>query len=517
MMNAAGFPILSLVTFLPLVGVLIILCVRGEAEVVANNARWTALWTSLVVFAVSIVLWVRFDVSQPGFQFVDHVSWLPEFRVGYTVGVDGISVLFVLLATALTPVCILASWDSIKVRVREYMIAFLVLETMMVGMFSALDFVVFYIFFEGVLIPMYLIIGVWGGARRVYASMKFFLYTFAGSVLMLLALLAMWFYAGTTDIPTLLATPFPAHMQVWLFLAFLASFAVKVPMWPVHTWLPDAHVEAPTAGSVILAGVLLKMGAYGFLRFSVPMLPYASAEFAPLMYALGVIAVIYTSLVAFAQADMKKLIAYSSVAHMGVVVIGIFTFNVQGIEGALFQMLSHGIVSAAMFLCVGVVYDRLHTREIARYGGLVHTMPAYAAVFMVFTMGNIALPGTSGFVGEFLVLLGAFRVNLWLALFGSFSMILGAVYGLSLYRRIIFGKLTHLDLRGMLDLSPREIGIFVPLVALTLWMGIYPSSFTQFFGASVEAMVQHHTAALAVHAPQVAAVDPTMTTGVLRR
>ncbi len=320
--------------------------------------------------------------------------------------------------------------------------------------------------------------------------------SFAGSVLMLLALLAMWFVAGTTDIPTLMATSFTPQMQFWLFLAFLASFAVKVPMWPVHTWLPDAHVEAPTAGSVILAGVLLKMGAYGFLRFSVPMLPQASAQFAPLMFTLGVVAVIYTSLVAFAQTDMKKLIAYSSIAHMGVVVIGIFTFDVQGVEGALFLMLSHGIVSAAMFLCVGVVYDRLHTREIARYGGLAVRMPIYAAVFMVFTMGNIGLPGTSGFVGEFLVLVGAFQVSLWLALLGSFGMILGAVYGLTLYRRVIFGRLTRDDLRSMLDLSPREIGIFAPLVVLTLWMGIYPSSFTSFFGASVEAMVQHHDAAL---------------------
>ncbi len=429
-MNAAGFPVLSLITFLPLVGVLVILFIRSENEAAAANfARWAALWTSLVVFAASLTLWVRFDPSQPGFQFVEHVNWLTDFKVNYSVGVDGISVLFVLLSTALTPICIAASWESVHGRVREYMIAFLVLETMMVGVFSALDFVVFYIFFEGTLIPMYLIIGVWGGPRRVYASIKFFLYTFAGSVLMLLALLAMWYQAGTTDIPTLLATSFGPRMQFWLFLAFLASFAVKVPMWPVHTWLPDAHVEAPTAGSVILAGVLLKLGAYGFIRFSVSMLPQATHTFAPLMFALGVIAVIYTSLVAFAQSDMKKLIAYSSVAHMGVVIIGIFTVNAQGIEGALFQMLSHGIVSAAMFLCVGVVYDRLHTREIARYGGLVHRMPAYAVVFMLFTMGNIALPGTSGFVGEFLVLLGAFRVNLWLALFGSFGMILGAVYG----------------------------------------------------------------------------------------
>ena len=354
-------------------------------------------------------------------------------------------------------------------------------------------------FFEGVLIPMFLIIGVWGGTRRVYASFKFFLYTLLGSILMLLAVLAVWYAAGTTDIAVLMTTQFPARMQFWLFLAFLASFAVKVPMWPVHTWLPDAHVEAPTAGSVILAGVLLKMGAYGFLRFSLPMLPQASAEFAPLMFSLGVIAVIYTSLVALAQTDMKKLIAYSSVAHMGVVVIGIFTFNAQGIQGALYQMLSHGVVSAALFLCVGVVYDRMHTREIARYGGLAQRMPAYAVVFMLFTMATIGLPGTAGFVGEFLVLVGAFEVNFWLALLGSTGMILGAGYSLYLYRRVIFGALTRDDLKGMLDLSPREMAIFAPLVVLTLWMGIYPSSFTSFFDASVHAMVEQHAAAMNAH------------------
>ncbi len=506
--NAAGFPVLSLVTFLPLVGVAILMTLRGNEADVAGNARWTALWTSLITFGISLVLWVRFDQRVSGYQFVESASWLPDFGVGYRMGVDGISVLFVLLSTALTPICILASWESIKTRVREYMAAFLILETMMVGMFSAADFLLFYMFFEGVLIPMYLIIGVWGGPRRVYASIKFFLYTFAGSVLMLLALLAMWNQAGTTDITVLLHTPFSYTMQVWLFLAFLASFAVKVPMWPVHTWLPDAHVEAPTAGSVILAGVLLKMGAYGFLRFSVPMLPLASAHFAPLMFALGVIAVIYTSLVALAQEDMKKLIAYSSVAHMGVVVIGIFTFNVQGIDGALFQMISHGVVSAALFLCVGVVYDRIHTRDIARYGGLGDRMPLYAFAFMLFTMASIGLPGTSGFVGEFLVLVGAFHVSIWLAVLGSLGMILGAAYMLFLYRRIIFGKITRPDLRAILDLSPREVAIFAPLAVLTLWLGIYPSSFTGFFDASVGAMVQSHEQAMttAHHAAQFAGV-----------
>jgi NADH-quinone oxidoreductase subunit M len=505
-MNAVGFPILSLVSWLPLVGVLIIMTVRGDEETVASNARWTALWTSLIVFALSLILWVRFDTSEPGFQFVENVSWLPQWGISYRMGVDGISVLFVLLSTLLTPICILASWESVHSRVREYMIAFLILETMMVGMFCALDFVVFYMFFEGVLIPMYLIIGVWGGPRRVYAAIKFFLYTLFGSVLMLLALLAMWGQTGTTDISVLLHTQFPASMQTWLFLAFLASFAVKVPMWPVHTWLPDAHVEAPTAGSVILAGVLLKMGAYGFLRFSVPMLPQASASLAPLMFALSVIAVVYTAAVALAQTDMKKLIAYSSVAHMGVVTIGIFTFNVQGISGALFQMLSHGIVSGALFLCVGVVYDRIHTRDIDRYGGLGDRMPVYAFLFMLFTMASIGLPGTSGFVGEFLVLLGAFKVSFWLALLGSLGMILGAIYALYLYRRMIFGTITKDDLRAILDVSPREIAVFAPLVFVTLWMGIYPSSFSSFWDASVGAMVAQHQAALAspVHLAEAA-------------
>ncbi len=424
-MNAAGFPILSLITWLPLVGCGVILAVRGDEETVASNARWTALWTSLIVLALSLVLWVDWNPSDPGFQFVESLPWLPDYGVGYKVGVDGISVLFVLLSTLLTPICILSSWQVIQRYVREYMITFLILETMLVGMFCALDFVVFYVFFEGVLIPMFLIIGVWGGPRRVYSAFKFFLYTLTGSVLMLLALLAMWFYAHTTDITVLLHTKFPVHMQFWLFLALMASFAVKVPMWPVHTWLPDAHVEAPTAGSVMLAGVLLKMGAYGFLRFSIPMLPNASAELAPLIYTLSVVAVIYTAYVALAQEDMKKLIAYSSVAHMGIVTIGIFTFNVQGVQGALFQMLSHGIVSAALFLVVGVVYDRLHTHEIARFNGLVERMPAYAFVFMLFTLATIGLPGTSGFIGEFLVTIGALHVNFWLALLGTMGMILG--------------------------------------------------------------------------------------------
>ncbi|MBU8547072.1 MULTISPECIES: NADH-quinone oxidoreductase subunit M [Roseomonadaceae] len=495
-MNTAGFPLLSLVTFLPLAGALIIMMVRGEEAVVARNARWTALWASLITLALSLLLWTGFDQSTAEFQFVEQVDWLPEYGVGYHMGVDGISVLFILLSTLLTPLCILASWESVQTRVREYMVAFLVLEAMMIGMFAALDFVLFYIFFEAVLIPMFLIIGIWGGARRVYAALKFFLYTLAGSLLMLLAILAVWYEAGTTDIPTLMETAFSPRMQFWLFLAFFASFAVKVPMWPVHTWLPDAHVEAPTAGSVILAGVLLKMGAYGFLRFSLPLLPQASADFAPLIFALSVIAVIYTSLVALAQEDMKKLIAYSSIAHMGIVTLGIFTFTAQGLSGALFTMLSHGVVSGALFLCVGVLYDRVHSREIARYGGVAKIMPAYALVFMVFTMASVALPGLAGFPGELLVIVGAFKVNPWVALGACMGMILGAAYALYLYRRVIFGKIVREDLKTLLDLSPREYATFAPLILLTIWMGVYPSSFLNFFEATVAALVARHEAAL---------------------
>ena len=455
-----------------------------------------ALWTTLATFVVSLFLWFRFDPGTADFQFVEHVEWLPEFNIAYRMGIDGISLFFVLLSTFLTPICILSSWTAIQVRVKEYMIAFLALETLMVGMFCALDLVVFYIFFEGVLIPMFLIIGVWGGARRIYAAFKFFLFTLLGSVLMLLALLAVYLEVGSTSIVQTLAYSFAPDLQIWLWLAFFASFAVKIPMWPVHTWLPDAHVEAPTAGSVILAGVLLKMGGYGFVRFSLPMFPEASEFFTPLVFVLSCVAVIYTSLVALAQEDMKKLIAYSSVAHMGFVTIGIFTATNQGIAGAIFQMLSHGIVSAALFLCVGVVYDRLHTREIARYGGLVHRMPAYAAVFMVFTLASVGLPGTSGFVGEFLVLLGAFEVNTWVCFLAATGVILGAAYMLFLYRRLIFGKLERAELQAMLDLNPREIAVFAPLVVLVLWMGIYPSSFLDPIQMSVQNLVDQHQAAM---------------------
>lgn len=488
-------PILSLLILVPLAGAGFIFLIRGEEAVVARNARNVALLTSLTAFVLSLYLWFGFDQTTADFQFVEKREWMPAFGIAYHVGVDGISVLFVLLTTLLTPICILGSWTSIKDRVKEYMISFLVLETMMIGMFSALDMVIFYVFFEAVLLPMFLIIGIWGGPRRVYAAFKMFLYTLLGSVLMLIALIAMYFDAGTTDIPTLLTHGFPSSIQPWLWLAFFASFAIKVPMWPVHTWLPDAHVEAPTAGSVILAGVLLKFGGYGFLRFSLPMFPEATFMFTPLIYTLSIVAVIYTSLVALAQHDMKKLIAYSSVAHMGFVTIGTFTLTVQGVEGAIYQMLSHGIVSAALFLIVGVVYDRIHSREITMYGGLVERMPIYALTFMLFMLASVGLPGTGGFVGEFLVLVGAFKVNTWVAAFAALGVILGAAYMLYLYRRVIFGVLEQDHLKKIKDMSTREVLVFAPLVILTLWMGIYPPSFLDFMHVSVTNLLDQVEAA----------------------
>ncbi len=492
----ATWPLLSFLIFAPLIGAALIFVQRGEEAAVARTARWIALWTTLIVFAFSLLLWFNFDRSTADFQFVEKLSWIGE-GITYHLGVDGVSVPLILLTTFLMPICILASWEAIGTRVREFMIVFLVMETLMIGVFCSLDMVLFYLFFEGGLIPMFLIIGIWGGPRRIYATFKFFLYTLVGSVLMLLAILAMYFQAGTTDIPTLLQTSFDPGLQKWLWLAFFASFAVKVPMWPVHTWLPDAHVEAPTAGSVILAGVLLKMGAYGFLRFSIPMFPDATTYFTPLVWTLSVVAIIYTSLVALMQEDMKKLIAYSSVAHMGFITIGIFTFTPQGLQGGIFQMLSHGIVSGALFLCVGVVYDRLHTREIARYGGLVHNMPKYAFVFMVFTLATVGLPGTSGFVGEFLSLLGSFQVNTWVAFLATTGIILGAAYSLWLYRKVIFGELTKPDLMKLVDLSPREIAVFAPLVVAALWLGIDPYPALQVMAASVHNLIEQHQAALA--------------------
>jgi NADH-quinone oxidoreductase subunit M len=486
-----GFPALSLTTFLPLVGVLFIMALPGEDEAGKRNARWVALWTTLVTFGVSLLLVWNFDAGSAEFQFVEKQPWLGG-ATSYHMGVDGISLPFVILTTGLMPLCIIASWTAIERRVKEYMIAFLVLETLMVGTFCALDLVLFYLFFEGGLIPMFLIIGVWGGPRRVYASFKFFLYTLLGSVLMLLAIMAMYWEAGTTDIPTLMRHGFPAAMQPWLWFAFFASFAVKMPMWPVHTWLPDAHVEAPTAGSVILAAILLKMGGYGFLRFSLPMFPIASHDFAPLIFALSVVAIVYTSLVALVQEDMKKLIAYSSVAHMGFVTMGIFAATTQGIAGGIFQMVSHGLVSGALFLCVGVVYDRMHTREIAAYGGLVNRMPVYAAVFMLFTMANVGLPGTSGFVGEFLSLIGTFRVNTWVATLATTGVILSACYALWLYRKIVFGTIDKPSLAGILDMEPRELLVFAPLVILTILFGFYPRPVLDMSSASVASLIEIH-------------------------
>lgn len=495
----SDWPILSFVTFLPLLGALFILVIRGDEGLVARNARAVALFASLVTFVVSLVLWIDFDYTTANFQFVEDFAWLGG-TVHYRMGIDGISMLFIILTTFLTPICILASWTSIQDRVREYMIAFLLMETLMIGVFSALDLLLFYLFFEGGLIPMFLIIGVWGGERKIYAAFKFFLYTLLGSVLMLLAMIGMYVYSGTTDIAEIIATqPFGADLQTWFWLAFFASFAVKMPMWPVHTWLPDAHVEAPTAGSVILAGVLLKMGGYGFLRFSIPMFPIASEAFVPLVFALSVVAVIYTSLVALMQEDMKKLIAYSSVAHMGFVTLGLFAFNQQGLEGSIFTMLSHGIVSGALFLCVGVVYDRVHTRLIDRYGGLVHRMPSYAFVFMVFTLASLGLPGTSGFIGEFLVLAGTYKANTLVALLAATGVILGAAYMLWLYRRVIFGELTKEDLMRLSDLNRREVAIFVPMILVVMWMGIYPSSFLDVMHVSVENLLTQFEAAVAAH------------------
>lgn len=493
--------LLSIITFLPIVAAAILaLFLRGEDEAAQRNAKWLALIATSATFVISLFLLAGFDPSDTGFQFVEDHPWIMGLR--YKMGVDGISILFVMLTTFLMPLTILSCWD-VKARVKEYMIAFLVLEGLMIGVFTALDLILFYLFFEAGLIPMFLIIGIWGGANRIYAAFKFFLYTFLGSVLMLVAMIAMYRMSGTTDIVALLdpATTFPSEtirvlgitviggVQTLLFIAFFASFAVKMPMWPVHTWLPDAHVQAPTAGSVVLAAVLLKMGGYGFLRFSMPMFPVASDFMQPLVFWMSAIAIVYTSLVALAQSDMKKLIAYSSVAHMGYVTMGIFAANQQGLDGAIFQMLSHGFISGALFLCVGVIYDRMHTREIDAYGGLVNRMPVYALVFMFFTMANVGLPGTSGFVGEFLTLLGVFYANTWVAFVAATGVILSAAYALWLYRRVTLGALIKESLKTITDMTPREKWIFAPLIAMTLILGVYPRLVTDITGPSVEALL----------------------------
>jgi NADH-quinone oxidoreductase subunit M len=489
--------ILSLTTFSPLAGVAGILLLRmlgkpEDAEKNANAAKLIALVTTLVTLGLSVWLVARFDPHQTGFQFVENIDWFAGVR--YRMGVDGISVLFVLLTAFLLPLCILASWTSIENRVLEYMVAFLVLEALVIGVFCALDILLFYVFFEGQLIPMFLIIGVWGGKNRVYAAYKFFLYTLLGSVLMLAAILAMVGIAKTSSIPDLMAYHFDPKLQAVLWLAFFASFAVKMPMWPVHTWLPDAHVEAPTAGSVILAGILLKMGGYGFLRFSLPMFPDASHTFTPLIFGLSTIAIVYTSLVAFRQTDIKKLIAYSSVAHMGFVTMGIFSGNAQGEQGAIFQMLSHGVISGALFLCVGVVYDRMHTREIAFYGGLTEKMPWYAAVFLLFTMGNVGLPGTSGFVGEILTMTGVYQASTWTAMVSATGVILSATYALTLYRRVMFGEITNSKLAAIADLNGREILIFTPLIIGALVLGVAPGLVFNLTAASVDHLVEVYRA-----------------------
>ena len=506
--------LLSIITFLPLVAAVIMaLFMRGDDEAAQMGAKRLALFTTTATFLVSLFLLMEFDPSNTGFQFVVEHEWI--LGLTYKMGVDGISILFVMLTTFLMPITIWSCW-GVTTRVKDYMIAFLVLETLMLGVFCALDLVLFYLFFEAGLIPMFLIIGIWGGKDRIYAAFKFFLYTFLGSVLMLVAMIAMYMDAGTTDIVKLLAHDFGSEtfslmgfqvvggLQTMLFLAFFASFAVKMPMWPVHTWLPDAHVQAPTAGSVVLAAILLKMGGYGFLRFSLPMFPVASDLLAPLVLWMSAIAIVYTSLVALAQSDMKKLIAYSSVAHMGYVTMGIFAANQQGIDGAIFQMLSHGFISGALFLCVGVIYDRMHTREIDAYGGLVNRMPAYALVFMFFTMANVGLPGTSGFVGEFLTLMGIFQVNTWVAAVATTGVILSAAYALWLYRRVVFGDLIKEALKSITDMDRREKMIFAPLVAMTLLLGVYPSLVTDIIGPSVTALITDYHASIPAEGTEVA-------------
>jgi NADH-quinone oxidoreductase subunit M len=499
--------ILTLTTFLPLLGAVILaLGLRGDDAAAQRNAKWVALVTTAVTFICSLFILANFDRNDTGFQMVETADWMLGLQ--YKMGVDGISILFVMLTTFLMPLVIASCWD-VKTRVKEYMIAFLILETLMLGVFLALDLVLFYLFFEAGLIPMFLIIGIWGGKERIYASFKFFLYTFLGSVLMLVAMVAMFTDAGTTDIPTLMTHSFGSAnfsllgvqivggMQTLLWLAFFASFAVKMPMWPVHTWLPDAHVQAPTAGSVVLAAILLKMGGYGFLRFSLPMFPVGSEVMGPLVLWLSAIAIVYTSLVALVQEDMKKLIAYSSVAHMGYVTMGIFAVNQQGIDGAIFQMISHGFISGALFLCVGVIYDRMHTREIDAYGGLVNRMPAYALIFLFFTMANVGLPGTSGFVGEFLTLVGIFQTNTWVALVATSGVILSAAYALWLYRRVVLGDLIKESLRSITDMTTRERAIFAPLVVMTLLLGVYPALVLDLIGPSVAALVAQYDMALA--------------------
>ena len=485
-------PILTLTTFLPLIGVFFLLFLKGEEKFVNRTSGYISLLTSGIVFLASILILNNFNYNNPDFQFVEQHDWIFNF-VNYKVGIDGISLSFILLTTFITPICILATINSVKKRLREFLIALLLMETMMIGVFCSLDLFIFYLFFEAGLIPMFLIIGIWGGEKRVYSAFKFFLYTLFGSIFMLISIIYIYFDAGTLDVEKLLNIQINKDYQKYLWLGFFASFAVKTPMWPVHTWLPDAHVEAPTSGSVILAAILLKMAGYGFIRFSLGLFPDASVYFAPLVFALSIIAIIYTSLVALVQKDMKKLIAYSSVAHMGFVTIGIFVFNKQGIEGSIFQMISHGIISSALFLCVGVVYDRMHTREISEYGGVVNIMPKYAVMFMVFTLGSLGLPGTSGFVGEILVLIGSFKYNYWIAFFAATGVILSACYSLWLYRRVVFGKITNEKIQNLTDLNKNEYLILTPLLIMTIVLGFYPALILDLISSSVDKVTNNMT------------------------
>jgi len=486
-----NFPILSAIIFIPFIGALFISITRGEQKIVLKSSKYVAIFSSLANFFLSIFLWFSFDASTSEFQFIEKRDWIKGF-INFHLGIDGISMLFILLTTFIAPICIFSGINSIKFKIKEFLIAILVMETLMLGVFCSLDLVIFYLFFEGGLIPMFLIIGIWGGAKRVYSAFKFFLFTLLGSVLMLIAIISIYWIAGTTDVIELLDLNIPQEYQYLLWLAFFSSFAVKLPMWPFHTWLPDAHVEAPTAGSVILAAILLKMAGYGFMRFSLGLFPVASDYFTPLIFVLSIIAIIYTSLVALMQDDMKKLIAYSSVAHMGFVTIGIFSLTKQGLEGSIIQMLSHGLISAALFLCVGVVYDRMHSRMISSYGGLANTMPKYAFVFMIFTLAALGLPGTSGFVGEFLVLVGAFQINIFVAILASLGVILSAAYMLWLYKRVIFGKMTSSDIKEMTDINKTEIYIFASLVFLILFFGIYPEPLFNTIDISVSNLIDNY-------------------------
>ena len=486
-----NFPILSTIIFIPLIGAFFILITRGAQKNIEKNSKYVAIFISIVNFLLSLFLWFSFDVTSSEFQFVEEKSWIKGF-FNFQLGIDGVSILFILLTTFISPICIISGIRSIKFKLKEFLVAILVMETLMLGVFCSLDLVVFYLFFEGGLIPMFLIIGIWGGPKRVYSAFKFFLFTLLGSVLMLIAIISIYWITGTTDIVKLLETRISQDYQYLLWLAFFSSFAVKLPMWPVHTWLPDAHVEAPTAGSVILAAILLKMAGYGFIRFSIGLFPVASDYFTPLIFSLSVIAIIYTSLVALMQDDMKKLIAYSSVAHMGFVTIGIFSLTKQGLEGSIIQMLSHGIISAALFLCVGVVYDRYHSRMISSYGGLVNVMPKYALVFMVFTLAALGLPGTSGFVGEFLILIGVFQMNIIVAVLASLGVILAATYMLWLYKRVIFGKISNSEIKALVDLNKTEIYIFSSLIFLTLFFGLYPDPLLKTIDVSINNLIENY-------------------------